>query len=55
MGRPGQLSAGMVGEIVELNEQPETPLLVRFPGYQYPVDVLDEYLELFPSAGSSSS
>ncbi len=46
LGRPVVLEKGMVGEIIDLNEEPATPFLVRFAEHTYPVDVFVHRLEL---------
>jgi hypothetical protein len=48
LGRPVVLKKGMVGEIIDLNEEPATPIRVRFAGHSYPVDVFVHRLELVP-------
>jgi hypothetical protein len=53
LGRPVVLKKGMVGEIIDLNEEPATPFRVRFTGYVYPVDVFVHWLELVSPVDNS--
>jgi hypothetical protein len=54
LGKPIFLEKGMVGEIIDLNEEPATPFRVRFAEHIYPVDVFVHRLELVPQVEGSA-
>jgi hypothetical protein len=53
LGKPVVLKKGMLGEIIDLNDEPATPFRVRFTGHSYPVDVFVYRLELVSPVDNS--
>jgi hypothetical protein len=53
LGQPVVLKKGMLGEIIDVNDEPATPFRVRFAGHGYPVDVFVYRLELVLTVDNS--